>query len=127
MISRKNSAYSSIHVRKIINPGTGCVSNINFNSRFNKLSISTEKGIFVLDSEKFNPKLDEREELSLNKLEKQYLLVNYDSGLTVAVSSISSSKAQNYLVLKEIGCLQVWNSKSGQIINRLNFNEKVRN
>jgi len=80
--------------------------------------------VFVLDADKFNPRLDEREELSLNKFEKQHLLVNYDSGLTVAVSSIFSTKAQMYLVLKETGSLQIWNSKSGQIMNRLHFNEQ---
>lgn len=77
----------------------------------------------MIDSEKFLPSSDEKEELNLSKTEKQSLLINYDNGASVSISSII--KSQSYYVLKETGCLQVWNAKQGQITNRLYLNEPV--
>ena len=82
----------------------------------------------MIDAEKFLPGLDERAGvLNLNQIDKQSLVVNYDYGTTIAIASLTNSKEQAYLVLKETGCLQMWNTKQGQIINRLHLNEQCSN
>jgi hypothetical protein len=82
----------------------------------------------VIDSERFLPGIDERAGvLNLNQIQKQSLVVDYDYGPTIAICSLANSKSQCNLVLKETGCLQMWHTKQGQIINRLHLNEECSN
>lgn len=79
----------------------------------------------MLDHDKYLPADDKKETVHLEQFEKQNLLINFDHGKTVAVSSLSISKTPSYYILKETGCLQIWNAKIGQIANRFHLNEPV--
>ena len=52
------------------------------------------------------------------------LAINFDCGITVGVASLCPF-SENFLVLKENGCLQIWNNKEKSLVNRLFLNENV--
>ena len=52
------------------------------------------------------------------------LPIGFDSGLSVAVACLFPI-GENFLVLKENGCLQLWNSRHAEIVNRVFLNETV--
>ncbi len=52
------------------------------------------------------------------------LAVDYNEGLTVAVANLNPY-GQNFVLLKETGCLQIWNLRNNQIITKFDLNENV--
>jgi hypothetical protein len=69
---------------------------------------------------------------SFNAWEKGYfiseLCVDYDYGKTVGTSCMSPY-SDNFLVLKEHGCIQIWSNKEKRIVNRMTdfTNQNVKN
>ena len=91
------------------------------------------KGIFILDGNKLFIQDDRFKKEIINwEQEKEKpdsrisLPVNYDSGISIAVSGIFPV-GENFLVLKDNGCLQLWNARHAEITNRLFINESVSN
>ena len=52
------------------------------------------------------------------------LAINFDFGNTVGVSCLCPF-SEMFLVLKENGCLQIWNNKEKSLVNRIFLNENV--
>ena len=52
------------------------------------------------------------------------LIINFDFGNTVG-SVCLCPYSDNFLVLKENGCLQIWNNREKCLINRVSLNENV--
>jgi hypothetical protein len=52
------------------------------------------------------------------------LLISFDFGNTIGIACLCPF-SDSFLVLKENGCLQIWNNKEKSLVNRIFLNENV--
>ena len=52
------------------------------------------------------------------------LLISFDYGNTIGVACLCPF-SDSFLVLKENGCLQIWNNKEKSLVNRIFLNDNV--
>ena len=116
---------TKVSIKSIIQLPTTNLTNASFNMQYTWTAISSNQGIFLLN----NPHI-------LESIDKQYvgysdasehgfvkLVVDFDTSKTVGLANVNP-QGQNFVVLKENGCLQIWNLKLKKIINRFLINEQ---
>ncbi|CAF0746511.1 unnamed protein product [Brachionus calyciflorus] len=131
----KKKEHQPIEVIKLIDNCSNFISNLSFNTKHSLLATSTNKGVQLVDCEKLlhgalssnkeslSLKLDFSNEAGNQNDKRLELIINYDAGRIVGISSVNP-QTENFLVLKEFGTIQVWNVKKRQIVNRLHLKKE---
>lgn len=96
--------------------------NMSFNQKHTQLAVSTDSGIFSIDC----PVLFQRQFPDcFNQNEVARHVVNCNKGKILGVAPINPY-GQNYAVIKSDQCLQIWSVKHNEVIERIDFDMKVR-
>lgn len=81
-------------------------------------------GLSISEKEVLSFQLDAQNQLGNANDTRLDLLINYDAGKIVGITNLNPY-SENFLVLKEFGTIQIWNSKKRSIVNRVQLNKEV--